>query len=199
LSKAGFIRNSELYTFVKKGSRLGGLTTITAPGVEAHTGSLGHGLTIAVGVALAAKIRREDYLTYVITGDGECQEGSIWEAAASITHYKLNNLIWIIDKNDMQVSGYINDVMSLGNIVMRLKSYGFETVDINGHDFRQILTALNIDRQNLPSKPIVIIAQTIKGKGVPYLEGKNGWHGRKPTEDEMMIIKREIEITQGES
>lgn len=194
LSKAGFFNESELYTFVTKGTRLGGLTTTSVPGVEAYTGSLGHGLTIATGIALSLKIKKSNSLTYILTGDGECQEGSIWEAAATIAHYNLNNIIWIIDKNELQVSGYIKKVMSLGDLIQRLFSYGFNIIEIDGHDFNQIIPALTINRKALPEKPLVIIANTIKGKGVPFLEGKLGWHGKKPTKEEMIIIMNELSI-----
>jgi len=194
LSKAGFFPDLELYTFVKKGTRLGGLTTTSVPGVEAHTGSLGHGLSFAVGVALSLKIKKSECLTYVMTGDGECQEGSIWEAAASIIHFKLNNLIWIIDKNRLQVSGFVDEVMGLGDLTKKLQACGFDCVEIDGHDFNKIIPALSVDRMALPTRPKVIVANTVKGKGVPFLEDKCGWHGKKPTNDEMTIIINELGI-----
>jgi transketolase len=177
-----------------KGTRLGGLTTSAVPGVEAHTGSLGHGLPFAVGVALSLKIKKSGCLTYVMTGDGECQEGSIWEAAAAIVHFKLNNLIWIIDRNRLQVSGFVDEVMGLGDLTGKLQACGFDCVETDGHDFDRIIPALSVDRNALPVKPRVIVANTVKGKGVPFLEGKRGWHGKKPTADESAIIMSELGI-----
>ncbi len=194
LSKAGYLPEKELYTFACKGTRLGGLATCTVPGVEAHTGSLGHGLSFGVGVALGQKIKNTNNLTYVMTGDGECQEGSIWEAAASIVHFNLNNLVWIIDRNNLQVSGHVDKVMGLGNLCAKLRAYGFDCVEIDGHDFSQIIPALEVDRNSLPKKPRVVVANTVKGKGSPFLENKLGWHGRKPTKDEMAIIMDELGV-----
>lgn len=194
LSKAGFFPESELRTFAMKGTRLGGLTTSSAPGVEAHTGSLGHGLPFAVGVALSLRIKGSDCLTYVMTGDGECQEGSIWEAAAAIAHFKLNNLIWIIDRNGLQVSGFVDEVMGLGDLAGKLRACGFDCVEIDGHDFGQITSALSVDRKALPARPRVVVANTVKGKGVPFLENKLGWHGRKPSAGELAVIMNELGI-----
>jgi len=194
LSRAGFFPEPELYTFAMKGTRLGGLTTSSVPGVEAHTGSLGHGLPFAVGAALSLKIKKSDRLTYVMTGDGECQEGSIWEAAASVVHFKLNNLIWIIDRNNLQVSGFVDEVMGLGDLPKKLQACGFDCVEIDGHDFNQIIPALSVDRGALPVKPRAVVAKTVKGKGVPFLENKRGWHGKKPTAEEMAIIMNELGI-----
>jgi transketolase len=190
LSMAGFFPEPELYTFAMKGTRLGGLATTAVPGVEAHTGSLGHGLPFAVGVALSLKIKNSGCLAYVMTGDGECQEGSIWEAAASIIHFNLNNLVWIIDRNGLQVSGFVDDVMGLGDLAGKLRACGFDCVEIDGHDFGQIMPALS----GAPSRPRVIIANTVKGKGVPFLENKRGWHGKKPSKTEMAVIMDELGI-----
>ncbi len=194
LAKAGYFMEDELFSFAKKGTRLGGLATSTVPGVEAHTGSLGHGLSFGVGVALSQRIKNTNAITYVMTGDGECQEGSIWEAAHSIVQFKLNNLVWIIDKNNLQVSGYVDKVMSLGNLNKRLEAIGFDCVEIDGHNYSQIIPALKIERGSNSNKPRVIIANTIKGKGSKYLENRLNYHGKKPSKDEMEIIINELRM-----
>ncbi|MDR1801987.1 MAG: transketolase [Treponema sp.] len=192
LCDVGFVRQEDVNTFCQKGSKFGGLTTTTVPGVECYTGSLGHGLSFAVGVALHAKVQKADYLTYVLSGDGECQEGSIWEAAMSITHFNLTNLIWIIDKNNIQLSGKVDDIMNLESIEDKLKAFGFITKTINGHKYEELFLALKFSRENPPSKPIAIICNTVKGKGVPFLENKLNWHGRKPSVEEHSIITEQL-------
>jgi len=196
LCDAGFVTQDEVNTFCQKGSKFGGLTTTSVPGVECYSGSLGHGLSFAVGVALCAKIRKFDYLTYVLCGDGECQEGSIWEAAMSITHYNLNNLFWIIDKNNIQLCGKIENVMKLEPLEDKLKAFGFETKVINGHNYSELMTTLRMDRNNLPPRPVAIICNTVKGKGVPFLENKMKWHGRKPNIEELSIIIEQLGMTE---
>jgi transketolase len=192
LCDVGFVTQEEVNTFCQKGSKFGGLTTTSVPGVECYSGSLGHGLSFAVGVALCANIQKADYLTYVLSGDGECQEGSIWEAAMSITHFNLTNLIWVIDRNNMQLSGKIDDIMDIDPFEEKLKAFGFVTRIIDGHDYKELMTNIKIDRNDLPSKPIAIVCNTIKGKGVPFLENKMGWHGKKPNSEELSIIIEQL-------
>lgn len=194
LQEAGFFPIEDLRTFCGKNSKFGGLTTTGVPGVECYSGSLGHGLSFAVGYALSAKIQGRDTLVYALTGDGECQEGNIWEAAMSITQMNLNNLIWIIDKNNIQLSGRVQETMSLDPLDEKLKSFGFDVISINGHDYGEIMSALNVTR-NAERKPIAIIANTIKGAGVPFLENKLGWHGRKPNKEELQTIINELGLT----
>ena len=198
LCDAGFVSQEEVNTFCQRGSDFGGLTTTAVSGVESYTGSLGHGLSFGVGVALCARLQKKDYLTYVMMGDGECQEGSIWEAALSISHYNLTNLIWIIDKNDIQLSGKVSEVMKLDKIAGKLEAFGFITKTIDGHNYNELLGALKVDRTNLPDKPMVIIANTVKGKGIPFLEHKEGWHGRKPTADELSVLLKQLNMTKAE-
>jgi transketolase len=198
LSEAGFFGKEEVETFCRKGSKFGGLTTTHVSGVECYTGSLGHGLSFAAGIALSAKLKKSDYLTFAITGDGELQEGSIWEAAMSIAHFNLNNLIWIIDKNNIQLSGRVSEVMGIHSLEEKLSSFGFKTISLDGHNYCELLSALTIDRNNLPSKPLAIIANTLKGKGVPLVENQLGWHGRKPNSEEVKIILEQLKITQEE-
>ena len=195
LAEAGFFPIENLLSFCGKGSKYGGLTTTGVPGVECYSGSLGHGLSFAVGNALSAKIQERDTLVYALTGDGECQEGSIWEAAMSIAQMKLNNLVWIIDKNNIQLSGRVQDIMSLEPLDEKLTSFGFDTVTINGHNLDEIISALRIPRDGHRTKPLAIIANTIKGAGVPFLEHKLGWHGRKPNQEELQTIISELGLT----
>ncbi|OQX21383.1 MAG: hypothetical protein BWK75_03190 [Candidatus Altiarchaeales archaeon A3] len=155
---------------------------LLTPGIEASTGSLGQGLSIAVGMAIAEKIdRKEDdgqqYEIYALLGDGECDEGQIWEAAMSASHYKLDNLTAIVDRNRLQIDGNTEDVMSLNLIGKKFESFGWDLIEIeDGHDFKQIIDAL--DNPHIQNKPKVIIANTIKGKGVKFMENKAEWHGK---------------------
>ena len=192
LCDVGFVSQEDVNTFCQKGSIFGGLTTTHVKGVECNSGSLGHGLPFAVGVALSARVQKADYLTYVLSGDGECQEGSMWEAAMFIAHYHLTNLIWIIDKNNLQLSGKVNEVMNLDPLEKKLEAFGFEVKVINGHKYEEIMPTLKFDRKSLPVKPMAIICNTVKGKGVPFLENKLGWHGRHPNSEEFSVIFKQL-------
>jgi len=152
---------------------------LLTPGIEASTGSLGQGLSIAVGMALAEKIDRTEgqkYEIYTLLGDGECDEGQIWEAAMSASHYKLDNLTAIIDRNHLQIDGNTEDVMALNLLSKKFESFGWDVIEIDGHNFEQIINAL--DKPHIPNKPKAIIANTIKGKGVKFMENKAEWHGK---------------------
>jgi transketolase len=195
LCEAGFFEWNNLCTFCKPGSIFGAHPTLAINGVEGATGALGHGLSFGVGIALAAKCKNKEYFTYVLTGDGECQEGSIWEAAMSISKFKLTNLIWIIDHNKYQATGKISEIMPLFLIEEKLRAFGFTVVSINGHDYDDLIHALKINRNNLPEKPIVIIANTIKGKGIPFVENKKEWHSKIPNADEFKIIIEQLGLT----
>jgi len=197
LSDAGFVTQDEVNTFCQKGSIFGGHTTTSVAGCECYSGSLGHGLSFGVGAALCARVQKADYLTYVLTGDGECQEGSIWEAAMSIAHYNLTNLIWIIDKNNLQISGWTKDLMSLEPFEEKLNAFGFGTKVINGHDYNELMTELKFDRNNLPSKPVAVICNTVKGNGIPFIENKTDWHARKPNGEEFSIITEQLGMRKG--
>ncbi|PIV27860.1 MAG: transketolase [Candidatus Altarchaeum sp. CG03_land_8_20_14_0_80_32_618] len=154
---------------------------LLTPGIEASTGSLGQGLSIAVGMALAEKLDRKEedtqqYEIYTLLGDGECDEGQIWEAAMSAGHYKLDNLTAIVDRNRLQIDGNTEDVMSLNPIGEKFKAFGWDVIEIDGHNFKQIINAFNtLHTQN---KPKAIIANTIKGKGVKFMENRAEWHGK---------------------
>lgn len=154
---------------------------LLTPGIEASTGSLGQGLSIAVGMASAEKLdRKEDnkqqYEIYALLGDGECDEGQIWEATMSAGHYKLDNLTAIVDRNRLQIDGNTEEVMSLNSVGKKFEAFGWDVIEIDGHDFEQIINALN--KQHVHDKPKVIIANTTKGKGVKFMENKAEWHGK---------------------
>ncbi|MCL2792126.1 MAG: transketolase [Spirochaetaceae bacterium] len=194
LVDAGFVSQKDVDRYCQKGSIFGGHTTSSVPGVECNTGSLGHGLSFAIGSALCARLEKADYLTIALSGDGECQEGSMWEAAMFITHYNLINLVWIIDKNNIQLCGRINAVMNLDPLDEKLKAFGFDVKVIDGHNYDELMSTIKIDRNNLPAKPIAIIANTIKGKGVPLMEDVPEWHGRKPNADDYAIIYEQLRM-----
>jgi transketolase len=154
------------------------------PGVEVSTGSLGQGLSIAVGIALAGKLNGKSYRTYCIMGDGEQQEGSIWEAAMEAGHYKLDNLIGIVDRNRLQIDGWVKDVMNIEPLEEKYRSFGWDVVNIHGHDMEQVVEALETAKTGC-GKPVVIIADTVKGKGVKFMEDVAGWHGKAPNAEEL--------------
>lgn len=163
------------------------------PGVEAATGSLGHGLSIACGIALAAKTKDQDYTTIVVISDGECNEGSTWEAALFATANKLDNLITFIDYNKWQATGRSNDILALAPLKQKWEAFGWETYEIDGHNHHEIITVMeNLQEDN--EKPKMIIANTIKGKGISFMEDNNNWHYRIPTEEEIILAKKELQI-----
>ncbi|MGO9404548.1 MAG: transketolase [Terriglobales bacterium] len=156
------------------------------PGVEVSTGSLGQGLSIAVGIALAGRLNGKNYHTFCIMGDGEQQEGQIWEAAMEAGHFKLDNLIGIVDRNRLQIDGWVKDVMNVEPLEEKYRSFGWEVLTINGHDMKQVVEALeNAKAKTGSGKPKVIIADTVKGKGVSFMEDQAGWHGKVPNLEEL--------------
>ena len=157
---------------------------VKLPGVEASTGSLGQGLSIAVGIALAARLDKKDYQVYVLTGDGEHQEGQMWEAIMEAGHYKLDNLTNVIDKNRLQIDGWVKDVMDIDPIVDKYQAFNWNVMEIDGHNMKEVLDALEKAR-NFKGKPTVIVANTIKGKGVDFMENVAGWHGKSPICEQM--------------
>jgi transketolase len=192
LAEKGFFPKEELATLRKLDSKLQGHPDMKkVPGVDMTTGSLGNGLGIGVGMAKAAKIDRKDYRVYVAVGDGEVQEGSIWEAAMSAAHYKLDNLVVIVDKNKLQVDGFVSEIMAIDPIDAKFKAFGFEIINIDGHDIEQISGAFAKARQ-IKGKPTCIIAKTVKGKGVSYMENVCSWHGTAPNDEQLAIAMREL-------
>lgn len=196
LAEKDFFGKSELGTFRKLGSKLQGHPSLgKTPGVDAPSGSLGQGLSIANGIALSFKMNKnKDNVVYCIVGDGEAQEGQIWEAAMTASHYHLDNLILFLDHNKLQIDGKNDDVMSIMPIEEKFKSFGWDVQTIDGHDFEEIEKAVSNIKAKMDKeenkKPSVIIAETIKGKGVSFMENQAGWHGKAPNEEE---YKRAIE------
>lgn len=190
LSSKGFIPHEDLKTLRKIDSYLEGHPSNKINGIDVSSGSLGQGLSIANGMALAKKLDNAEGKVYCVLGDGEIEEGQIWEACMTANKYKLNNLVAFLDYNGLQIDGNIMDVKSVDNLKDKFKSFGWNVQEIDGHDFEQILSALNNTESS--SKPNMIIAKTIKGKGVPFMEDKAGWHGKAPNEEEYKIAIEEL-------
>ena len=161
------------------------------PGVDASTGSLGQGLSIANGMALASKQDSEGVRVYCICGDGEIEEGQIWEAAMTSSHYKLDNLCLIVDNNNLQIDGAVSDVMNIYPIDEKFKSFGFEVINVDGHNIPELISAFE-QAKKVKGKPTVIIANTIKGKGVSFMENEASWHGKAPNEEEYKQAMKEL-------
>ena len=192
LAERGFISEDQLMNFRKLDSILQGHPDMKKmPGVDMTTGSLGQGLSAANGMALAGKLDKKDYRVYVALGDGEIQEGQIWEAAMSAAHYKLDNLCVIVDNNNLQIDGSVDEVMSPYPIKEKFESFGFYTIEINGHDYKQIIESLE-EAKTVKGKPTAIIAKTIKGKGVSYMENQASWHGKAPGEKDFEIAMQDL-------
>ena len=176
LARKGFFELDELGTLRKLNSFLQGHPDMKkTPGVDACTGSLGQGFSVAVGMALGAKYKKSDYKVYALLGDGELQEGIIWEAAMAAGHYKLDNLVTIVDNNGLQIDGPVEKVMNVGYVGEKFKAFGFHVIEIDGHDFDEIKKALE---HKAEGKPTCIVAKTTKGKGIPFMENQVGWHGK---------------------
>lgn len=192
LADLGFFSVSELHNYQKKGCMLGGHPSRKTPGIEADTGSLGHGLGIGAGLALSAKIDRKNFMTVVLLGDGECYEGSVWEAAMFASHHKLNNLVGIVDKNGLCVNDFIKDCLDIDPLDKKWKAFGWHVVSVNGHSFSELLSVFSDFRSRKSNKPLMIIANTIKGKGVSFMENQIDWHHSVPKGEELEIARREL-------
>lgn len=192
LAERGFIEKKDLKTFRKISSKLQGHPDMNkTDGVDMTTGSLGQGLSVANGMAMAAKLNKKDYRVYCLVGDGEIEEGQIWEALMSASHYCLDNLCVIIDNNNLQIDGNIDKIKNVNPIDKKIESFGFEVININGHDMNEILSAFNKAREN-KGKPTAIIAKTIKGKGIKFMENQVGWHGKSPNEEQYKNALEEL-------
>lgn len=191
LADRGFFPKEELSTYSCFQSIYIGHPNNKIKGVEMNTGALGHGLALGVGIAIGAKMENADYRTYVLMGDGEQAEGSVWEAAMAASHYALDNLVAILDRNGLQISGTTEDVMSLKDIKAKWESFGFHVLDINGHDYQEILNAFAKARE-IKGKPTLILANTIKGKGVSFMENEIAWHHGVMSEEQYQIAKQEL-------
>jgi transketolase len=183
LESCGFISSEIIDTYGQFNSILAGHPTRKVPGIELNSGALGHGLSVGVGLALAAKRSGESYMTYVLMGDGEHGEGSIMEAAASAGHYKLNNLVGIVDRNRLQISGPTEEVCAIDDLEGKYRACGWNVVSCNGHDMSELLLVLKNIKQ--AEKPTCIIAHTEKGKGVSFMENQAGWHHKVPSKEQL--------------
>lgn len=193
LANRGFFPVEELNTLRKIGSRLQGHPDMKfIPGVDMSSGSLGQGVSAACGMAKAAKIMGNDYRVYAVLGDGEIQEGQVWEAAMFAGHNQLDNLCVIVDNNDLQIDGSIRDVCSPYPIDEKYEAFGFHVINIDGHDFDQIEAAFS-EAETIKGKPTAIIAKTIKGKGVSFMENQASWHGTAPNDEQYAIARKELD------
>jgi transketolase len=196
LAERGFFPRAELATFTAPGTRLQKhIDMHRVPGTELSTGSLGQGLSVAVGMALADQIDGKDRRVYVLIGDGESQEGQVWEAAMAAAQLRLNNLIVFLDYNRCQVDGYLPDICNLEPVAEKWKSFGWHVQQLDGHDLAQILGALAV-AQTSGQGPHMLIADTVKGKGISYMENQLAWHSRSLTEEDYRIAMRELDAAQ---
>ena len=193
LALKGFISEEEIKSLRKVGSTLQGHPNIKTPGVDMSTGSLGQGISAAVGMALAGKLDKKDYRVYTLLGDGEIEEGEVWEAAMFAAAKKLDNLVAIVDNNNLQIDGTVEEVNSPYPIDEKFKAFGFEVINIDGHDFEQMEKAFAKARET-KGKPTAIIMKTIKGKGVSFMENVCGWHGKAPDADQYITAVGELRL-----
>jgi len=192
LARKGYFEVEELKTLRKTGSRLQGHPNMNdLPGIDMSTGSLGQGISAAVGMAIAGKLDKKDYRVYSILGDGELEEGQVWEASMSAAHYKLDNLTAFIDNNGLQIDGNIENVMNPGPIDKKFEAFGWNVLKINGHDYDEIINAI-AKAKEFKGKPTAIICKTIKGKGVSFMENKAEWHGNAPSKEQCEQALKEI-------
>ena len=195
LSEAGYFPKEELLSLRKLGSRLQGhpATDHGLPGLESSSGSLGQGLSVAVGMALADKLDNKNRRVFCLLGDGELQEGSVWEAAMSAAHHSLQRLIAIVDRNELQIDGKTNYVMTLEPLADKWKAFGWEVINCNGNDIEELLATFQKIKDVKHQKPIVIVAKTIMGKGVKSIEGDYRWHGKVPSDEKLAGFLEELE------
>jgi transketolase len=191
LAEAAYFSKDKLLTLRQLGSMLQGHPDRRAPGVSCASGSLGQGLSVGLGMSLAAKIDKKEYRVYVLLGDGEIQEGNIWEAAMAAAHYKCDNICAILDYNGFQIDGKIKDIMGLEPLAAKWQAFGWHTIEIDGHDMRKILAAYD-EARTVKGKPTIVIARTIKGKGVSFMENVGDFHGRAPTREEAQKALEEL-------
>ena len=193
LADKGFFPKSELEGYRKIGHMLQGHPELSIPGIDFAGGALGQGICFALGIALACRLDKKSCNVYAMIGDGETQEGAVWEASMAAVFYKLDNLIVILDKNQVQQTGKVKEIMDIGNAALKWKSFGWNVVDINGHDMPQIVKALDKASKMKNKKPTFIISNTIKGKGVSFMELNYKFHGKAPNDDEYKKAIEELE------
>lgn len=192
LAERGYIPIEELTTLRRPGSCLQGHCDMTAtPGVEMSSGSLGQGLSFGIGIALAGRLDARAYRVYVLLGDGECDEGQVWEAAMASAHFKLDNMVAIIDHNEQQIDGWNYEVMNLEPLAEKWKSFGWHVIEVDGHDFAQLISAFEEAKQ-IKGKPTAIIAKTVKGKGVSFMERNLDFHGKAPNPEQVKKALEEL-------
>jgi len=193
LAECGYLPVGELTTLRQLDGRLQGHTDRTVtPGIEMSAGALGQGLSFAIGVALAARLNSQDYQVYVLLGDGECDEGQVWEGAMAAAHFKVDNLVAIVDNNGLQIDGWNREVMNLEPFSQKWQAFGWHVIEVDGHDLSQLIDALN-QAKLVKGQPAVVIAHTVKGKGVSFMENNYAFHGKAPTASEVEIALKELE------
>lgn len=191
LSQLGYFPKEELMTFRLFGSRLQGHPVPVCPGIDVATGSLGQGLSVACGMAMGLKLDKNPAKVFCLMGDGELQEGSVWEAFMHCTHQKLDNIIAIIDRNRLQIDGCTENVKSLDPLDAKLKAFNWDVIEIDGHDIKAVYDA--IEKAKNSDKPVAILADTVKGKGVSFMENNAGWHGKAPNKEDFECAMTELE------
>lgn len=192
LANRGYFPKEELVSLRSLNSMLQGHPDMkNIPGVDMSTGSLGQGLSVANGMALSSKLNKMGFRVYCLLGDGEIEEGQIWEAAMSASHYQLDNLCVIVDNNNLQIDGSVDKVMNIYPIKEKFESFGFYAIEVNGHSIEELINAFNKAKE-VKGKPTVIIAKTIKGKGISFMENIAGWHGKAPNEEQYNLAKKEL-------
>ena len=193
LAHAGLIPYEDLDKHLVNGENYAGhIRKYTVPGIEMSAGSLGHGSCIGCGMAYGKRVQRLKGNVYVLMGDGECNEGSVWESVMFAARFKLSNLVFIVDRNHLQAYGCDEQVLDMGNLEDKFRSFGCDAVTINGHDYEQIQSALERAVSETPGKPLVIVADTVKGKGVSFMEDKLEWHFKSPDEEQLKMALEEL-------
>lgn len=191
LARQGYFEPERLESLRRLGGLLQGHPdSKRTPGIEVSTGSLGQGLSVGVGLAIGAKLAMRDNRVFVLLGDGECDEGQVWEAALSAAHYRLDNLVAIVDHNRLQLDGTTDEVMRLGSLEEKWRSFGWEVESIDGHRFPDLIACLG--RPNPPGQPRAVVARTVKGRGVSFMEGRAEWHGGAPTDEQLHVALAEV-------
>lgn len=193
LADKGFFPKSELEGFRKINRMLQGHPELSTPGIDFAGGSLGQGICFALGIALACRLDKKNNMVYVMVGDGECQEGAVWEASMAAAFHKLDNFVVILDKNQVQETGKTKDIMDLGNVAQKWRAFGWNVIEINGHDMGQIVKSLGKASKMKNKRPTIIISKTIKGKGVSFMELNYRFHGKAPNDEEYKKAMEEIE------
>lgn len=197
LAHAGYFPREELMTLRKLGARLQGHPDSNlVPGVEVSTGSLGQGLSIASGLAAGLRLNGDAHAVFALLGDGECQEGQVWEAAMFAAHQKLDNLVAIVDRNCLQIDGNTADVCDPGDLAAKFAAFGWETAEVDGHDIDALIRVLGKAKSSRNGKPHAIIAHTVKGKGVSFMENNAGWHGKAPNAEQLAQALNDLEGTE---